>query len=166
MALPATLEDKERIESQIIAALSDDPRLTMRDAAKAVGVSRSCLYRMLDANPAMADRIKQARQIARRCVTEDVEQSLVDRAIDPKNLGGVTAAIFLLKGNDPARYGDKPAKVAAHVTVNIDKAQISLAGQTVDEMRLLEAPDELGLGVAGDTTELGLDESDTWVVKQ
>lgn len=115
----------------------------LTEAAELVNVPDSTLQMWRDASPEFKRRWDAAMARAKARTYDKVESVMVQRALDPRNPVGVTAGIFLLKSNRPTQYADKPTTQGVNVTVHIDRAQINLAGQTVEEMRTLEAPDEV-----------------------
>lgn len=133
MAEPLTLEEKERIEQTILTGLELIPKLTKRGAAQLAGISHQELYNLFDQRPSFKHRFDLALKRSREAKIDELEESMMDRAIAKDTLAG----IFLLKAHRPKLYADK-AQTAQHITVNIDKAQINLAGQTIEEMRRIE----------------------------
>jgi hypothetical protein len=118
MARALTIEDKKLIEARIVAEIDQNPRLTMTRAAEIAGISRGKLYQLLNDDRGFADRIQRTQTQARSVAVDSIEEALYDRALDPKNPAGVTAGIFLLKGNRPEIYGEKSAPMTGTV-INI-----------------------------------------------
>jgi hypothetical protein len=136
MAQPLQIEEKERIERTVLTAIELDAAHNKAEAARIAGISHTELNNLLDQRPAFARRFRAALAAAREHVVDQVESAMVQRALDVKNPVGVTAGIFYLKSHRAHIYADRPQGL--NLTVNIDKAQVNLAGQTVDEMRKLE----------------------------
>lgn len=138
MAEPLTLEEKERIEQTILTGLELIPKLTKRGAASLAGISHQELYNLLDQRPSFKDRFTKALARSREAKVDELEDSMMERAIAKDTIAG----IFLLKAHRPKLYADKAQAATQHITVNIENAQIALAGQTIEEMRRIEDDDE------------------------
>jgi hypothetical protein len=112
-----TSDQIDRAEAVTIEAIHADPKLTTKAAVEKAGINRATFYRLMAHRKGFGERIRAAQAPARQAACDDLEEHLYDRAADPKNPTGVTAAIFLLKGNRPGLYGERrdPRKVAMEV---------------------------------------------------
>jgi hypothetical protein len=113
----------------------------LTEAAEMIGVDDTTLGRWRNSSPDFRRRWDAAMARAKARRVDQWESAMSQRALDVKNPVGVTAGIFLLKSHRAHQYADRPQGL--NLTVNIDKAQVNLAGQTVEEMRKLEGkPDD------------------------
>ena len=135
-----TLEERETIEGMAIAACADEPKPTLFGIARAIGVPYMTLYRLMDQHEGAGRRIREAMRIADLAAVDEVAEAHFDLATGKSKAGNVIAQIHILKNRDK-RYAERHQAIGS-ITVNIDRAQIALAGQTIEEMRKIEGSDE------------------------
>jgi hypothetical protein len=153
-----TFEEKHRIQELVLNALDQQAVANLGAAAALVEVPRQTLRRWAGESPDFGRRLALALENSRESAVDDVEQSVFEQA--KKNF---VPAFFVLKAHRKALYGETQRQQGpAHITVQIDKAQLLLAHQTDTEMRRLESA-ELR---SSEASELEADESDTWAVRQ
>lgn len=75
---------------------------TIAGAAKAIGIDRKYVYRWIDQYPEIAEPIRQAVERGKSRLMDMLEAEATRRAMD----GSDVLLIFLMKGNNPAKYRD------------------------------------------------------------
>ncbi len=99
---PEVTEENKQIALQAIRE-----KLSIQHACDQIGLSRTAFYSWMKKDPDFAAAVVDAQEGA----CDVLEECLMDRAKDRKNLGGVTSAIFLLKGRRSQIYHDRTHQV-------------------------------------------------------
>lgn len=149
-----TFEEKQQAQETVLTALETQAVVNLGKAAELVNVPRQTLRRWADESPDFGKRLALALENSRETAVDEVEQSIFEQA--KKNF---VPGFFVLKAHRKQLYGESPKQQPQVINLHIDRAQLNLAGQTIDEMRKLEGP-------SCDAVELETDESDAWAVRQ